>query len=111
MKCMKKGIYLISFLITLLLFLNFVASITPASISLGKQEVIVAYAYPSYVSSHAFFDKNAAADFFFGEDSLASYVNEMSFGHTKIVGSDGNPGGVDDVYGPFALEMQSGERV
>lgn len=107
---MKGGLVVCVFFgFVLLLSLNFVSAITPASVSLGKQEVIVVYAYPSYVSSHAFFDKQIAADLFFGEDSLASYVNQMSFGQTEIVGSDGNPGGVDDIYGPFALEMQSGE--
>ncbi len=104
---MKKTVTL--YFLFMFFLLNLVSAVSPASISLGKQKVIVVYAYPSYVNSHAFFDKQVAADLFFGQDSLASYFKEMSFGQVEIVGSDGNPGGIDDVYGPFALEMQVGE--
>ncbi len=103
----KRGLF-IGFCIVLI-FTSFVSAVVPASVSLGKQKVIVVYAYPSYVNNLPFFDKKAAADLLFGEDSAASYFKEMSFGQAEIVGSDGNPGGVDDFYGPFALEMQAGE--
>ncbi|MDO8508861.1 MAG: dockerin type I repeat-containing protein, partial [Nanoarchaeota archaeon] len=94
---MKRG-FIFAFILVILLS----SSVFALEIVEGKKKVIGVYAYLDFredPDNLVPFVKEDAVNILYGETgSVRSYFKEMSFGKVDIVGFDGNPGDLDDIF-------------